>query len=49
MQFSAASPAVRLVGFDDCRHFVMDDRPAELDAAIAEFLSGNDPVKPKGS
>lgn len=48
MQFSTASPSVRLVAFDDCRHFVMDDRPAELDAAIAEFLAGRDPVKTKG-
>jgi pimeloyl-ACP methyl ester carboxylesterase len=37
-QFAKASPQVTLAPFD-CRHFVMDDEPAELDAAVAAFVA----------
>lgn len=39
-QFKNARPSTKYVFFDDTRHFIMDDRPAELDAAIATFLAG---------
>lgn len=35
----ANAPRARLVFFDATRHFVMDEKPAELDSAIAEFLA----------
>jgi pimeloyl-ACP methyl ester carboxylesterase len=34
------APMVTAVIFDDTRHMIMDDRPEELDAAIAAFLTG---------
>ncbi len=40
-QFDAV-PAATVVYFDDTRHFVMDDAPAELDRAIEQFLAGKD-------
>lgn len=36
----ADAPAVTGVVFEDTRHLVTDDRPEELDAAIAAFLAG---------
>lgn len=39
-EFKGASPSVKLVTFEDSRHFIMDDRPADLDQAIATFLAG---------
>lgn len=37
-QFSGAPANVQIAFFEDSRHFVMDDRPKELDAAIAAFV-----------
>ena len=34
------APDVTLAFFEDTRHFIMDDRPAELDLAIEYFLAG---------
>lgn len=53
---SKLAPKGSLVFFEDTRHFVMDDAPAELDAAIAAIVAGkpaegkkappgNEPVK----
>jgi pimeloyl-ACP methyl ester carboxylesterase len=39
-QFKDASPSVQLVTLEDTRHFIMDDRPQELDRVIAEFVGG---------
>lgn len=36
----ADSPKVTLVYFEDTRHLITDDAPAELDAAIENFLAG---------
>lgn len=36
-------PALQVVYFEDTRHFVMDDAPAELDGAIADFVAGKPP------
>jgi N-formylmaleamate deformylase len=38
------APAATLVVFENTRHFIQEDRPAEVDAAIADFLAGR-PVK----
>lgn len=35
-----AAPNVQIVYFENTRHFVMDDSPAELDLAVADFLAG---------
>jgi pimeloyl-ACP methyl ester carboxylesterase len=34
------APQATLAFFEDTRHFIIDDRPAELDLAIVEFLDG---------
>ncbi len=34
-----ASPRVQVVRFEDCRHFVSEDAPAELDEAIDAFIN----------
>lgn len=34
------APHLSLVFFEKTRHFIQDERPAELDAAIADFLAG---------
>lgn len=39
----ANSPSAVVVFFEETRHLVMDERPAELDKAIAQFVAG-DPV-----
>lgn len=39
-QFKGSNANVQVVYFEDTRHFVMDDRPKELDAAIAAFVAG---------
>ena len=36
------APKATIAYFEDTRHFIMDDRPVELDAAIADFLAGRD-------
>lgn len=43
---STLAPKGSLVFFEDTRHFVMDDAPAELDAAVAAFAAGK-PVEGK--
>lgn len=43
-EFRGAGPSVAIVNFDDTRHFVTEDRPAELDAAVADFVARK-PVK----
>jgi hypothetical protein len=43
-EFQGAGPSVSIVNFDDTRHFVTEDRPAELDAAVADFVARK-PVK----
>jgi pimeloyl-ACP methyl ester carboxylesterase len=39
-EFKGASPSVKLITFEDSRHFIMDDHPEALDKAIAAFLAG---------
>lgn len=39
-EFKDAPPNVTLVTFLGTRHFVMDDRPADLDRAVATFVAG---------
>lgn len=34
------NPSVQMVVFEDCRHFVSEDAPEELDRAIEAFLKG---------
>lgn len=41
------APKVTLVFFEKTRHFVTEDAPAELDAAVADFVAGRE-VKGKG-
>jgi len=38
----AGAPQAKLAVFEDTRHFIMDDRPAEFDAAVADFLAGRE-------
>lgn len=40
-QFADAPKSVQIVYFEDTRHFVMDDRPEELDRAVAAFVKGD--------
>jgi pimeloyl-ACP methyl ester carboxylesterase len=40
------SKSVQLVYFEECRHFIMDDAPAEFDRAIEQWVKG-DPVEGK--
>lgn len=42
----AGIPKMQIAFFEDTRHFVMDDAPAELDRAIAQFVKG-EPVEGK--
>lgn len=46
MAMFAPAKQNQVVLFEDTRHFVMDDAPAELDAAVADFVAGK-PVKGK--
>jgi len=39
-QFKDAPPNVRLVFIEGSRHFVMDDRPADVDRLVENFLAG---------
>lgn len=39
-QFAGTPTTVQVAFFEDSRHFVMDDRPKELDDAIAAFVRG---------
>lgn len=39
-QFVGAPANVQVVYIEDSRHFIMDDRPTDLDAAIASFVRG---------
>jgi pimeloyl-ACP methyl ester carboxylesterase len=41
-EFKAAPPNVRLVFIEGSRHFVMDDRPAEMDRLVEDFLAGRE-------
>jgi pimeloyl-ACP methyl ester carboxylesterase len=41
-QLFARAPKLTFVRFEHTRHFVMDDRPHELDSAIADFLGGRE-------
>jgi pimeloyl-ACP methyl ester carboxylesterase len=36
------APKLTFVVFENTRHFIQDDRPEELDAAIADFLAGRE-------
>jgi pimeloyl-ACP methyl ester carboxylesterase len=38
-QFEGMPPNIQVAYFEDTRHFIMDDRPAELDRAIAAFIA----------
>lgn len=38
--FADESKSIQLVYFEECRHFIMDDAPAELDKSIAQFIAG---------
>lgn len=38
-QFEGMPPNIQVAYFEDTRHFIMDDRPAELDRAIAAFVA----------
>jgi pimeloyl-ACP methyl ester carboxylesterase len=36
------APHAKVVFFEETRHFIQDDRPKELDAAIEDFLAGRE-------
>jgi len=38
----AGAPQATMAVFEDTRHFIMHDRPAEFDAAITDFLAGRE-------
>jgi len=38
----AGAPLAKIAVFEDTRHFIMDDRPAEFDDAVADFLAGRE-------
>lgn len=39
-ELMTGAPELKFAFFEDTRHFIMDDRPAELDIAIVDFLGG---------
>jgi N-formylmaleamate deformylase len=43
-ELMAGAPEATLAVFENTRHFIQDDRPKELDAAIADFLAGRKPL-----
>jgi pimeloyl-ACP methyl ester carboxylesterase len=42
MELLKGTPKLTLALFEDTRHFIQDDRPAEMDAAIEDFLAGRE-------
>ena len=42
MELLKDTPTLTFALFENTKHFIQDDRPAELDAAIADFLAGRE-------